>query len=256
MSLHALPAIFLFAVGVLGGAMNAVAGGGTFFVFPALLFTGVPPIPARATNTVALWPGLAASVRAFWPRLNAPRRLLFLLIVISLVGSVAGAVLVVRTSANTFMHLVPWLMLAATLLFAIGPLLSRESAGPAALNVSRGRTALAALCELAAAVYGGYFSGGIGILILAILAALGMRDIHEMNALKIVLTTLINGVAVVTFIAARAVYWPQAVVVLAGAILGGYFAAHYSQRLPGAWIRGFVLAVGATMTVYFFLRGH
>jgi uncharacterized membrane protein YfcA len=103
-------------------------------------------------------------------------------------------------------------------------------------------------------VYGGYFAGGIGILILAILASLGMSDIHEMNAIKILLTTLINGVAVVTFIAERAIYWPQALVVLAGAIPGGYFAAHYSQRLPARWVRAFVLLVGVSMTTYFFVR--
>ena len=236
--------------------MNAVAGGGTFFVFPALLFTGVPPVPARSTNTVALWPGLAASVRAFWPRLIATRRLLIPLVAVSLIGSVAGAVLVVRTPEDTFMRLVPWLMLSATVLFALGPLLSRGAAGRAALNLSTGKVALATLFELAAAVYGGYFSGGIGILILAILAGIGMSDIHEMNALKIILTTLINGVAVVTFIAARTVFWRQALVVLAGAILGGYSAAHYSQRLPARWIRVFVLLVGASMTAYFFVRSR
>jgi uncharacterized protein len=256
MSLHLLSAAFLFGAGVLGGVMNAVAGGGTFFVFPALLFAGVPPVPARATNTVALWPGLAASVRAFWPRLNVARRLLVLLVGVSLVGSVAGAVLVIRTPADVFMRLVPWLMLSATVLFALGPRLSRGAAGQGALENAKGKIALAVLFELVAAVYGGYFSGGIGILILAILGAMGMSDIHEMNALKIVLTTLINGVAVVTFIAAREVYWPQALVILAGAILGGHFAAHYSQRLPARWIRAFVLLVGASMTTYFFLRAH
>ena len=254
MSLSFPSAIFLFAMGILGGTMNAVAGGGTFFVFPALLFTGVPPVPARATNTVALWPGLAASVRAFWPRLNVTRRLFVPLLLTSLVGGVAGAVLVVRTPADIFMRLVPWLMLAATVLFALGPRLSRGAVGRGALEVSARKIALASVYSLIVAVYGGYFSGGIGILILAMLGALGMSDIHDMNALKIILTTIINGVAVVTFIAARAVYWPQALVILVGAVLGGYFGAHYSQRLPTAWVRGFVLLVGAGMTTYFFLR--
>jgi uncharacterized membrane protein YfcA len=254
MSLSLSSAIFLFAMGILGGIMNAVAGGGTFFVFPALLFTGVPPVPAKATNTVALWPGLAASVRAFWPRLSVTRRLLVPLVSTSLVGGVVGAALLIRTPADLFMRLVPWLMLAATVLFAVGPRLSRGSAGRGALETSTGRIALATLVELVVAVYGGYFSGGIGILILALLAALGMSDIHDMNALKIILTTIINGVAVVTFIAARAVYWQQALVILFGAVLGGHFGAHYSQRLPAAWVRGFVLLVGTGMTAYFFLR--
>lgn len=256
MSFHFLSAALLFGAGVLGGVMNAVAGGGTFFVFPALLFSGIPPVPANATNTVALWPGLAASVRAFWPRLKVARQLLVPLVAISLVGSVTGALLLIRTPAHIFMRLVPWLMLAATVLFALGGRMGRRVAAHAARQPGGGKILAATVFELVVAVYGGYFGGGIGILILAMLGALGMNDIHEMNALKIVLTALINGVAVVTFIAARAVYWPQALVIVAGAVLGGYFAAHYSQKLPALWIRGFVLVVGATMTAYFFLRGH
>jgi len=234
--------------------MNAVAGGGTFFVFPALLFTGLPPVPANATNTVALWPGLAAGVRAFWPRLNAARGLLIPLVAISLLGGIAGALLLIRTPAHIFLRLVPWLMLAATVLFAIGGRPRLAAGKPEQMEMTPRKIALATLFELVVSVYGGYFGGGIGILILAMLGALGMRDIHEMNALKIVLTTLINGIAVVTFIVARAVYWPQALVIVAGAVLGGYFSAHYSQKLPPAWIRAFVLLVGAGMTAYFFLR--
>ncbi len=254
MKLNLPSAIFLFATGILGGAMNAVAGGGTFFVFPALLFTGLPPVPANATNTVALWPGLAASVRAFWPRLKVARRLLIPLVAISLAGGVAGAILLIRTPADIFMRLVPWLMLAATVLFAFGGRMSRANPGQSGLAIAPGKIAVATLIELAVSIYGGYFGGGIGILILAMLGALGMSDIHEMNALKIVLTTLINGIAVLTFVAAGAVYWPQALVIVAGAVLGGHFAAHYSQKLPEARIRGFVLLVGAGMTAYFFLR--
>ncbi|HTQ84976.1 MAG TPA: sulfite exporter TauE/SafE family protein [Candidatus Solibacter sp.] len=246
----------LFAAGILGGVMNALAGGGTFVVFPALLYTGVPPVPANATNTVALWPGLAASVRAFWPRLKVARRLLVSLLGISLLGGVAGAVLLIRTPADIFMKLVPWLMLAATGLFALGGRIGCGNAATDGGELTGGRMVLATLFELGVAVYGGYFGGGIGILILAMLGAMGMNDIHEMNALKIVLTTAINGIAVVTFIVAGAVRWPQALVILAGAVLGGYFAAHYSQKMPEAWIRGFVLVVGAGMTTYFFLRPH
>jgi hypothetical protein len=236
--------------------MNAVAGGGTFFVFPALLFAGLPPVPANATNTVALWPGIAASVRAFWPRLNVSPRLLLPLVMASLLGGVGGALLLIRTPAEVFMKLVPWLMLAATVLFAFGGRLGRARAYGGAMETSGARITVATLFELLVAIYGGYFGGGIGILNLAMLGALGMSDIHDMNALKIVLVAIINGVAVVTFIVARAVYWPQAIVILAGAVLGGYFAAHYSQRLPASWVRGFVLLVGTGMTTYFFLRAH
>ena len=232
--------------------MNAVAGGGTFLVFPVLLLSGMSPVPANATNTVALWPGLAASVRAFWPRLKVPPRLLGPLLATSVTGGVAGALLLLRTPAHLFMRLVPWLMLSGTLLFAFGGRLGR--AGRSLHQATPAEIAGAVLFVFVVAVYGGYFGAGIGFLILALLGALGMTDIHEMNALKIVMTAVTNGVAVVTFIAARAVYWPQALAILCGAVLGGYWGAHYSQRLPAAVVRGFVLLVGAGMTVYFFVR--
>jgi len=234
--------------------MNAVAGGGTFLVFPALLFTGMPPVPANATNTVALWPGLAAGVHAFWPRLDVSRRILLPMLVCSLLGGVAGALLLLRTPGHIFMRLVPWLMLLGTLLFAFGGRLGVARAGHTLHAATTAELSAGVGFVFLVAVYGGYFGAGIGFLILALLGALGMTDIHDMNALKIVMTAAINGVAVVTFIAARAVYWPQALVILAGAVLGGYFGAHFSQRLPAILVRGFVLLVGAGMTVYFFLR--
>ena len=234
--------------------MNAVAGGGTFLVFPALLFTGMPPVPANATNTVALWPGLAAGVRAFWPRLEVSQRILIPMLACSLLGGVAGALLLLRTPGHIFMRLVPWLMLLGTLLFAFGGRLGLGRAGRALHAATTAELSAAVGFVFLVAVYGGYFGAGIGFLILALLGALGMTDIHDMNAQKIVMTAAINGVAVVTFIAARAVYWPQALVILAGAVLGGYFGAHFSQRLPAILVRGFVLLVGAGMTVYFFLR--
>ena len=234
--------------------MNAVAGGGTFLVFPALLFTGMPPVPANATNTVALWPGLAAGVRAFWPRLEVSRRILIPMLASSLLGGVAGALLLLRTPGHIFMRLVPWLMLLGTLLFAFGGRLGLARAGRPLHAATTAELSAGVGFVFLVGVYGGYFGAGIGFLILAMLGALGMTDIHDMNAQKIVMTAAINGVAVVTFIAARAVYWPQALVILAGAVLGGYFGAHFSQRLPAALVRAFVLLVGAGMTVYFFVR--
>jgi uncharacterized membrane protein YfcA len=251
-----LSTIVLFVAGMLGGALNAVAGGGSFVAFPALLFTGVPPIPSNATNTFALWVGTTASGGAYRDRLDISRRVLVPLLLISVVGGVAGALLLLRTPAHTFMRVLPWLMLGATLLFAFG----RKLAGnrPSGLARDATTTALFWACvfELVVAVYGGYFGGGVGIINLAMLAALGMTDIHAMNALKVVLGAIINGVAVVTFIAAHAIYWPQAIVMTVGATLGGYSAAHFSQKLPQSWIRIFVILVGSGMTLYFFFKAY
>lgn len=249
-------AIFLFFAGVLGGALNAVAGGGSFVTFPALLFSGVPPIPANATNTVALWVGVTASGGAYRHRLHISRRVLIPLIATGMAGGLVGAFLLLRTPAHTFLRIVPWLLLGATLLFAFGKPLTGRFSGGLAHQASTAALTVACLFELLVAVYGGYFGGGVGIMNLAILAALGMTDIHAMNALKVVLGAVINGVAVVTFLVARAVYWREGLAATLGAIVGGYFAAHYAQKLPQPWIRAFVIVVGTAMSVYFFVKSY
>ena len=245
-------AILLFLAGVLGGALNAVAGGGSFIAFPALLFTGVPPIPANATNTIALWTAAAASGGAYRERLDVPRRVMIPLLAASLVGGLAGAFLLLKTPAHTFMLVLPWLTLGATLLFAFGKKLAGGRKSILEHETTSSALVAATLFQLAVAVYGGYFGGGMGIVMLAMLAALGMTDIHAMNALKSVMGFVINGVAVVTFIVAKAIYWKHGIVMIAGGIIGGYVGAHYAQKLPQAWIRVFVVLTGAAMTIYFF----
>lgn len=254
MSLHS--AIVLFFAGVLGGALNAVAGGGSFVAFPALLFTGVPPIPANATNTFALWVGTTASGGAYRGRFHFYRRVMVPLIATSVVGGLLGAFLLLRTPAATFMKVLPWLMLGATLLFAFGKKLTGRNPSGLAHDASTAALAGASVFELLVAIYGGYFGGGVGIMNLAMLAALGMTDIHAMNALKVLLGAVINGVALVTFIVKGAIVWPQAIVMTVGATLGGYCSAHYAQKLPQSWIRTFVLLVGTGITVYFFVKAY
>jgi uncharacterized membrane protein YfcA len=249
-------AIFLFAAGALGGALNAVAGGGSFIAFPALLFTGVAPVAANATNTLALWVGVTASGGAYRKHLNISRRVMIPLIVMSIVGGLAGAVLLINTPANTFLRVLPWLLLGATLLFTFGKHLTGRISAGISHESSNMAVASACLFELFVAIYGGYFGGGMGILNLAMLAAIGMTDMHAMNALKVVLGGFINGVATITFVVTGAIVWRQGVVMTAGALLGGYCAAHYAQRLPQSWIRALVIAIGFAMTIYFFVRAY
>ncbi|MGA8432714.1 MAG: sulfite exporter TauE/SafE family protein [Candidatus Sulfotelmatobacter sp.] len=249
-------AIFLFVAGALGGALNSVAGGGSFIAFPALLFTGVPPIPANATNTIALWTAAAASGSAYRSKLDVPRRVMIPLFIASLIGGLAGAFLLLRTPAHTFLRVLPWLTLGATLLFAFGKRLAGGRRSVIEHESSTAALVGATLFQLAVAVYGGYFGGGMGIVMLAMLAALGMTDIHSMNALKSVLGFVINGVAVVVFIIERAVYWRPGIVMIIGGVLGGYIGAHYALRLPQTWVRAFVVLVGTAMTVYFFVLAY
>ncbi len=248
--------LFLFFAGALGGALNSVAGGGSFIAFPALLFSGVPPIPANATNTIALWSGQAASGGAYRKRLDVPRRVMIPLFSASLVGGLAGAFLLLKTPSHTFMRVLPWMTLGATLLFAFGRKLARGRTSVIEHETTTAALAGATLFQLGVAVYGGYFGGGMGIVMLAMLATLGMTDIHAMNALKSVMGFVINGVAVVMFIVFRAVYWKHGIVMIVGGIAGGWLGAHYAMKMPQVWVRWFVVLVGAGMTVYFFWKSY
>jgi len=240
----------------MGGAMNAVAGGGSFVAFPALLFTGVSPVPANATNTLSLWVGTTASGGAYRGRLKLPGRILIPLLIASLIGGLVGALLLIKTPAQTFLRVIPWLMLGATLLFAFGRHLTGRISAGISHQVSSKAIAGASFFELLVATYGGYFGGGIGIMNLALFAALGMTEIHEMNALKIAVVTVINGVAAATFVLTGSIVWPQAVVMIVGAALGGYTAAHFAQKLPAHLVRATVIFIGCFMTVYFLWKAY
>lgn len=268
-------AILLFLVAIVGGTLNSVAGGGSFFTFPVLIFTGVPSIQANATSTVALWPGSVASIGAYRRELaGLDRMLVITLVIASLVGGVLGAILLLRTPQSIFNVILPYLLLIATLLFAFGGKITKalrgrkvqrlkdaqepgSDPGPVpdpGLAAVRFHYVVIALAQFVIAAYGGYFGGGIGILMLATLGIMGMENIHAMNALKTVLASCINGVAVITFVLAQAVYWPQALVMIVGAVIGGYGGAYFARKIEQKWIRIFVIVVGFAMTLFFFVR--
>jgi len=255
--LHLTQAIFLFLAAVAAGTLNAVAGGGTFISFPALLSTGMPAVEANATNTVALWPGLAASTGAYLKRLSVPRRLLVPLLATSVVGGLAGSLLLLKTPQRVFLQLVPWLLLSGTLLFAFGnkirALAGRSHAAGDLEKMSWRAIALASVIELVVAIYGGYFGAGIGFMLLGMLAAMGIRDIHAMGAIRTLLSVVINAAAVLTFILARAVFWPHCLIMIAGAMTGGWFGAHYAQKADPVKVRAVVIAIGLAMTAYYFI---
>jgi hypothetical protein len=177
------------------------------------------------------------------------------LLAVSFVGGILGAYLLIKTPAQTFLKVLPWLTLSATLLFAFGKKLAGQRAG-IAKDATVSAIVGAGGFQFLVAIYGGYFGGGMGIVMLAMLAIMGMTDIHAMNALKTVMALVINGVAVATFIVARVVSWPQAIVMTVGAIAGGYFGAKYAQRVRAIYIRSFVILVGIGMTIYFFRKAY
>lgn len=248
--------ILLCGVGAIAGALNAVAGGGSFISFPTLLFTGVQPVPANATNTLALWLGATASGGAYRNRLNISRRVMVPLVVTSIIGGILGAILLVKTPASTFLRVLPWLLLGATLLFTFGRHLTRRISASVSHDATTKALVGASIFELLVAIYGGYFGGGIGIMNLAMFASMGMTDVHEMNALKTILGAIINGVAAITFIFTGAILWPQALAMTIGAVIGGYYGAHYAMKAPQHWIRTIVIVVGFAMSAYFFYRAY
>ncbi len=254
-------AVFLCASAVVAGTLNALAGGGSFISFPALLLVRVPAVQANATNTVALWPGLAASTVAYLKRLDVPLRLLIPLLASSVAGGWAGALLLLKTPQHTFLHLVPWLLLAGTLLFAFGNQIRGLAGNKSAVSASHDNLqtvswqaiVVSSIAELLLAVYGGYFGAGIGFVTLGMLAALGMRDIHAMGAIRTLLAVAINAAAVATFIVAGAVLWVPCAIMIAGALAGGWFGARYAQKADPRKVRVLIIATGLIMSLYFFI---
>lgn len=251
-------AALLFGVAILGGAINSVAGGGSFLCFPALLFTGVPPVNANATNTLALWPGTLASVGAYRREfLQASPRQILSLVLTGIVGALVGAIILLKTPQLTFLHMVPWLLASATVIFCFSSRISRWVREREARTGTSGRiTTGAALVQLVIAVYIGFFGAGAGILMLALFAFMGMESIHTMNAFKTMLASICNGVALIAFIVARAIWWPQALLMIVGAAFGGYFGAHYAQKVEPSKVRMIVIFIGAGLSIYFFVKQY
>ena len=251
-------AAWLVTASFIAGALNAVAGGGSFLSFPALLGMGVLPIPANATNTVALWPGQLTSIAAYREDLRVNLRLVLPVALSALLGGLAGAVILLRTEQATFLRLVPWLLLVASLLFAASGRIARWIAGRRVETIAIARPHYLPLCVALAIVcfYVGYFGAGAGFLIMSALAIFGVQSIREVNALKVVATTIANGIAVVVFVIERQVAWHLCLSMMLTAAVGGYLGARYSRRLNPRLMRACVVIIGLGMSAYFFLRAH
>jgi hypothetical protein len=240
------------------GAINAVAGGGTLITFPALLLARTPSVIANATSTMALVLGTSGGVFGYRRQLGTVRGWLRRFVPVSLLGGLLGAMLLTATGEELFARLVPFLLLFATVLF-LGQGTFRRFAG---FDDKPGSAAhphdpviwIAVVFQFLVAVYGGYFGAGIGILMLASLGFIGLTDIHEMNALKTVLGSLINLVAAIYFILAGLISWPKAGVMTVGAVTGYFLGAHYAQRIPQARVRQIITAIGFTISAALFYR--
>lgn len=238
------------AAAFVAGVMNSVAGGGSFLSFPALLFAGVTPISANATNNAAMWVGTIGSARGYREELAEHRALLLPVISVSIVGSLIGARLLLLTPQALFARLIPWLLLFATAVFAASPLL-RKPAGGAPRHAP-----WQIVAQFGVAIYGGYFGAGMGILMLALLAFSGLPNLNAQNAIKNMLSVSINGVALVPFVLARVVDWRFALPMAFIALLGGYFGARFFRRVPQRLSRVLVVSIGSAMTIVFFAKTY
>lgn len=242
--------LLLFAAAFGAGIMNSVAGGGTFLTFPTLVFAGVPSVIANATSTVSLFPGAFASAWAYRKDLTAMRGVpLKAALAVSVAGGLIGASLLLYTSETTFDFVIPWLLLIASTIFTFGPRFTKTLERRSVINT---KTLL--LFQFLAAIYGGYFGGAVGIIILALWSMIGITDIHAMNASKTLLGGTMNAAAVILFIAAGKVWWPQTAVMLIAAVTGGYVGARMAKRTNAKLVRSFITVLCFTVTIIFFVR--
>lgn len=245
-------AVLLFLAGFTSGAANAVAGGGTFITFGAMTLVGLPPIAANATSSVTQFPGYITSTLAYWDDIRHFWRGALMLGVISACGALAGALILLALDNPSFRALVPWLLLAATALFAAGPWLkpAPKPGHQAAVGSFAG-----SLAQFATAVYGGFFGAGMGVMMLATLGLTQSGDYHRLNALKNMLAVVIAAVAILIFVSGGVVAWPQAIIMIPGGALGGYAGVWIAKRVPQNVVRGFVVAVGLFLAFYYFAKG-
>ena len=244
----------LLASSAAAGVMNAMAGGGTILTFPTLLLLGEPAITANATSAVALWPGAASSLYGYRREVREHGAWLSRFFLPSLLGGALGAVLLLRTPPRTFEGLAPFLILFATILFAVQGAVARWSGLPHGRQRAPRRLAAAWIFQFGVAVYGGYFGAGIGILMLAVLGFLGLSDIHAANGLKNFFAMCINGVAAAYFIVRGAVDWPAALVLAVGAIAGGYAGARFARSIGRERARAAVVVIGVVVAAILFLQ--
>jgi uncharacterized membrane protein YfcA len=249
---------WLCSAAFVAGGINAIAGGGSLLSFPALLQVGVRPVQANATNTVALLPGQITSAAAYRHQLRRYHTMLPTLLVAAFVGGLIGARLLLATRQQTFLRMVPWLLLVATFLFAIGPTLQqRVFQGKHEAHESGLRPVARFLLPIgifAISMYVGFFGAGAGLLIMATLSFAGVDSVHEINALKTVITSTSNTVASATFIFYGAVLWRYGAAMMIAGSIGGYLSARAAREHKPRGIRALVVAMGCIVTFYFFWK--
>ena len=242
--------LLLFVAAFFAGAVNAIAGGGTFLTFGALTVAGIPPITANATSSVTQFPGYITSTLAYRDEIAKSWKSAVALSVVSVIGAIAGSLLLLSLDNPSFRQIVPWLLLAATVIFAAGPWLKPKASAEKPVNSPKSIVA-----QFFTSIYGGFFGAGMGIMMLAVLGITSGGTYHHLNALKNLLSILIAAVAIVIFVGGGVVAWPQALVMIPGVALGGYAGVWMARRIPQTAMRVVVVCVGLALTAYYFVTG-
>ena len=240
--------VLLFFTGLFAGVLNAVAGGATFFTFPALMLAGLSPLSANATNFIATAPGNIAALPAFWDELKIIGKKIFAPLIISAIGGLLGAVVLFSLGANIFKNLVPYLMGFATILFLAAPRLRKI-----VLNTNLKSKIVPLVLLLSFAVYGGYFGAGLGQIALAVLILIGFENLHKANAMKNAVIASISLPAYIIYIYSGEVFWPYALVMAVGAAIGGFTGGKISKSIPQIYLRFFIIGLGTLLTIYYFI---
>jgi uncharacterized protein len=256
--------LWLSVAAFLAGVLNAVAGGGSFLLFPAMLSMKMLPVQANATNTVALWPGQLTSVAAYRDQIRKNFRLAWPMALAGFLGGTAGAIVLLNTPQTTFLHLVPWLLLVAAILFALtGPVTrwldrrKKEPAGNPRIEPPQPpRLAMVFPLTIMVCFYIGYFGAGAGFLMITLLSLFGFQDLNDINALKVVSTTIANGVAFLIFVVDGQVVWRYCLLAMVTCAIGGYTSARFARRIPQPVLRASVVFIGLGMAAWFFWRNR
>lgn len=248
-----LDVFVLFIAGLFSGIVNAIAGGGTFLTFGALTLVGMPPIIANATSSIAQLPGYITSTLAYWKDIKRMWRGAIAFAIISIVGSSIGSLVLLKLDNKSFAALVPWLLIAATALFAAGPWLRPA---PSEDQADGGKPSLAGqVVQFFTAIYGGFFGAGMGVMMLATLGLTEGGSYHRMNALKNMLSIIIASVAIVIFVSGGVIAWLQAAAMVPGVAIGGYAGVWTARRVPQSVVRGIVIVIGLLLAGYYFVKG-
>jgi uncharacterized protein len=248
--------VWLVVAAFLGGLLNAVAGGGSFLLFPAMLGMKMLPIQANATNTVALWPGQLTSIAAYREDIRKNGRLAVPMAIAGFLGGTMGAIVLLITPQQTFLHLVPWLLLVAALIFAASGPISRwlDRIKGSRVNKRGRQRLLVFISTILVCFYVGYFGAGAGFLIITLLSLFGFDDLNEINALKVVSTTMANGIAFIIFVFNGQVVWRYCLLAMVTCAIGGYTSASLARRVPQSVLRGLVVFIGLSMAAWFFWK--